>query len=123
MSARRTSSASGRSEIATLLSSHGWDAEKCYRQHGASGRLLPPRSGDRHSRIGDSPIPASHSGDVGLGAWLLIVDDERIEINQLRIVLGKIAIEEPPAAVDMHQSLHASRVEIVDMLVPQRDRQ
>src|ERR1700754_3592088 len=77
------------------------------------------RTRDRRLHFSDSSIPARDcSGDVGLGARLFLVDDERIEIDEVRIVLGKIAMEEPPAAVDMHQGLHASRIEIVDMLMP-----
>src|SRR6516225_8041986 len=61
------------------------------------------------------------SGYVGLSA-LGVRHDERVEIDELRIVLEKVAMV-PAAAMDMHQRLHAAGVEKVDMLMAQRHRQ
>jgi hypothetical protein len=44
------------------------------------------------------------SRNIGLGALLLLCGD-RIEINELRIVLMGIAID-PSAAVNVYQGLH-----------------
>jgi hypothetical protein len=59
--------------------------------------------------------------DISLGAFLSLCA-ERIEIDQLRIVVIGVAME-PSAAVYEHQGLHTPGIQIVDMLVPQRDWQ
>ena len=46
----------------------------------------------------------------------------RIEINELRIVLIGIAID-PCAAMNVYQRLHTPGIQMVDVLMPQRDRQ
>jgi hypothetical protein len=61
------------------------------------------------------------SRHIGLGALFLLCG-ERIEINELRIVLIGIAMD-PSAAVNVYQGLHASGIQIVHMLMPQRDQQ
>ena len=71
----------------------------------------------RHPRGGGS---YPRSGNIGLGA-LLLPRGERIEIDQLRIVLFGIAMESS-AAMNVHQGLHPPGIQIVDMLMPQRDR-
>ena len=48
------------------------------------------------------------SRNVGLGA-LLLRCGERIEINELRIVLMEIAIG-PSSAMNVHQGLHTPRI-------------
>ena len=58
--------------------------------------------------------------DVSLGAFF--PSCERIEIDKLRIFVIGVAME-PSAAVHVHQGLHTPGIQIVDMLVPQRDRQ
>src|SRR5580692_8546338 len=59
-------------------------------------------------------------GHVGLGA--LLVGSERIEIDELGIVGCRLALVFA-AAVDVHQGLYPPCVQIVRMLMPQRDRQ
>jgi len=61
------------------------------------------------------------SRNIGLGALLLLCG-ERIEIDELRIVRIGIAVE-PSAAMNVHQGLHTPGIQIVHMLMPQRERQ
>ena len=58
---------------------------------------------------------AQRSGDVG--ALLLSVGRERIEIDKTRIVSGNLGLG-CAIAMHMHQCLHAPRVHVVDMLMP-----
>src|SRR5260370_17906031 len=61
------------------------------------------------------------SRNIGSGT-LLPARGERIEIDELRIVRIGIAIE-LSAAMNVHQGLHTPGIQIVRMLMPQRDRQ
>src|SRR4051812_33341899 len=60
------------------------------------------------------------SGNVGLRARRLL-GEQGVEIDELRIV--SLGFAEPCAAMKMHQGLHAAGVEMVHMLMLQRDRQ
>ena len=61
------------------------------------------------------------SGNVGARTRLL-VGSERIQIDALRLV-GLDTLFNRVAAVNMHQGLHTPGVEMIDMLMAQRDRQ
>jgi hypothetical protein len=65
--------------------------------------------------------PAQLSSDVGPGVRRLL-GSERIEVDEKRIVGVGLATRFF-AAVNMNKGLHAPRVQIVHMLMPQRDRQ
>ena len=75
----------------------------------------PPNGCRRNCR----PSLSVRSGHVGLGR-LRFLCDQHVEVDAQRIVLDGLA-EEAPGAMDVHQGLHAPCVEIVDMLMPQRD--
>src|SRR5262249_36208235 len=59
-------------------------------------------------------------GHVGPPA-LLFGGCKRIEIDELRIVGGGLGLA-VAAAMDMHQGLHPPRVDIIGVLMPQRQR-
>jgi hypothetical protein len=59
-------------------------------------------------------------GHAGLGA--LQLGGKRIEIDELGIIGGRLALVFT-AAMDMHQGLHAPCVQIIHVLMPQRNRQ
>src|SRR5258707_13617686 len=72
---------------------------------------------------GQSAVDQDHprSRNIGSGT-LLPACGERIEIDELRIGRIGIAIE-LSAAMNVHQGLHTPGIQIVHMLMPQRDRQ
>src|SRR6266481_3926327 len=72
---------------------------------------------------GQSAVDQDHprSCNIGSGA-LLFAGGERIEVDEVRIVWMRIAIE-VSAAMNVHQGLHTPGIQIVHMLMPQRDRQ
>src|SRR6266404_8208165 len=72
---------------------------------------------------GQSAVDQDHprSRNIGSGT-LLLPCGERIEIDELRVVRIGIAIE-LSAAMNVHQGLHTPGIQIVRMLMPQRDRQ
>jgi predicted CoA-binding protein len=72
-----------------------------------------------HRPLKISALPPS--SDVGLLACLFRIG-KGIEIDELRIVPISLGLQ-AAAAMNVHQGLHAPRIEIVHMLVPQRDRQ
>ena len=59
------------------------------------------------------------SGNIGLRARRRL-REQGVEIDELRIV--SLGFAEPCAAMKMHQGLHAAGVEMVHMLMLQRDR-
>jgi hypothetical protein len=59
------------------------------------------------------------SRDIGC-RMLGLLRGERVEIDEMRIVVGGIAVL--PAAMNVHQGLNPPGIEIVHMLMPQRHR-
>jgi len=57
-----------------------------------------------------------------IGSDVLVLCGKRIEIDELWIVRAGLAVG-PFAAMKVNQGLHTPGIQIVDMLMPQRDRQ
>jgi len=66
-------------------------------------------------------MPATRSCNISSDALLLLCG-KRIEIDELRIVGTRLAVE-PFAAMNVNQGQHTPGIQIVHMLMPQRDRQ
>src|ERR1700676_587262 len=66
-------------------------------------------------------MPATRSCNTSPDALLLLCG-KRIEIDELRIVGTGLAVE-PVAAMNVNQGLHTPGIQIIHMLMPQRDRQ